>query len=102
MDGPILQVFGKGASWAAGGKSFCPQPVGEPGHVTIAVERVRYQVKALKGHEGIERSGGDAGDLVGVQRQSLQVHEAVEDFLVDHLDRVFCQNSAKEKIMMAS
>ena len=73
MNGPIPEVVRANASGSSRRETLCPQPIGEPGHVAIAVEGVGDQIEGLQANEGVERPRGNAADLVGVQREGLQV-----------------------------
>ena len=48
MDGSVLEKWGVGATRAAGGEAFGPEPVGEPGHVAVTVERVGDKVETCQ------------------------------------------------------
>ena len=67
-----------------------------PGHVAVAVEGVRDQVEGPERDEGVEGPRRDAADLVGVEREGVQVDEAVEQLLVHFGDRIFGKGSAKK------
>ena len=83
MNRPVFQMGGGGTPRTPLGEPLGSQPVGEPGHVAVAVERVGDKVQGLQGHQGVERPRGHAADGVGVQAERLEVHEAVEDLFVD-------------------
>lgn len=93
MDRPVLEVVRVGASGPACSETFGPQPVGEPGHVAVAVERVGDQVEGFEGDQRIEGSRGHALDPIRVQGQALQVHQAVEQLAVDVADPVVREDS---------
>ena len=66
MNGSVLQVLRGCASGTPDGESFCSQPVGEPGHVAVAVKRIGDQIERLERDQSIKSSRSDTGDLVGV------------------------------------
>ena len=61
--------------------------------MAVAVEGVRDEVEGPERDQGVEGSGGDAADLVGVERQRLEVDESVEQLLVDVGDGVLRESS---------
>ena len=95
VNGSVLQVLRGLASGPPNGESFCSQPVSEPGHVAVAVERIGDQIERLERDQSIKSSRSHTGDLIGVQRQRLQVHQPVEYLFVDLLYRVLRQNTEK-------
>ena len=77
MNGPVLEVVRMGAPRSAGGEPFQPQPVGEPGHVAVAVEGVGDEVERGEGGQLVEGSRRHTTDLVPKQAQALQVVQAL-------------------------
>ena len=61
--------------------------------MAVAVEGVRDEVEGPERDQGVEGSRGDAADLVGVERQRLEVDESVEQLLVDVGDGVLRESS---------
>ena len=45
MDGPVFEVVWVGTSGPACCETLQPQPVGKPGHVAVAVERVGDEIE---------------------------------------------------------
>ena len=78
MNGSVLQVLRGCTSGTPDGESFCSQPVGEPGHVAVAVERVGDEVEGGERGEFVKGSRSDAADLVPKQAQTFQVVQALE------------------------
>ena len=95
VDGFVLQMNGLHAPGPAVGEAPPPQPVGEPGHVTVAVERIGDQVEAGQARQLVEGARGDAADQVTVQRQALEVVQAPEQCSVHHGNLVLGKQSAK-------
>jgi hypothetical protein len=64
--------------------------------VAIAVERVRNQVQGSEGDEGVEGSGCDAAHAVRVEGEGVQIHQTVEQLLVNLGDRILRKSSENE------
>ena len=83
VNGSVLQVLRGLASGPPNGESFCSQPVSEPSHVAVAVERIGDQIERLERDQSIKSSRSHTGDLIGVQRQRLQVQPGRPQLLAD-------------------
>ena len=75
------------------GEAAPPEPVGEPGHVTVAVEGVGDEVEAGQGAQLVEGPRSDAGDEVAVQRERLEVVKASEHCSIHNRDLILGQKS---------
>ena len=93
MDGFVLQMNGLDAPRPAVGQTPSPEPVREPGHVAVAVERVGDQVEAGQAGQLVEGPRGHAADQVPVQGQALEVVQASEHCSVHHSDLILWQKS---------
>ena len=67
VDSFVLEMLRFVTSGTTVGQSPPPQPVCEPGHVTVAVEGVGDEVEAGQARQLVECSGSDAADEVTIQ-----------------------------------
>ena len=95
MDGPVFEVVWMGTSGPACSETLQPQPVGKPGHVAVAVERVGDQVEAGQAGQLVEGPRGHAADQVPVQGQALEVVQAPEHCSVHHGDLILGKQSGR-------
>ena len=79
------------------GEAAPPEPVSEPGHVTVAVEGVGDEVEAGQGAQLVEGPRSDAGDEVAVERERLEVVKASEHCSVHNCDLILRQKSGNKQ-----
>ena len=95
VDGFVLQMNGFDAPRPAVGQPPSPEPVSEPGHVAVAVERVGDQVEAGQAGQLVEGPRGHAADQVPVQGQALEVVQAPEHCSVHHGNLILGKQSGE-------
>ena len=70
VDRLVLQRCRLDAARPASSESALPQPVSEPGHVAVAVKRVRDEVEGSEAGQGVKSAWGDAADDVAIEREA--------------------------------
>lgn len=65
--------------------------------MAVAVEGIGDKIEWLKGDQGVKSSRCHTRDLVGVQRQSFQVDQSVENLFVDFFHHIFRQNTIEKE-----